>query len=235
MKFEVPLVPAVLVRRYKRFLVDAVLDDGTHLTASCPNTGSMAGLTTPGSRIWLSTSDAPGRKYRHRLEIVEADGTMVGINTGLPNRLAREAIEAGMISSLAGYRSIKAEQRYGTNSRIDFLMEDPGRTAAYVEVKNVHFKRRSLLAEFPDSVTARGAKHLDELGRMVESGHRGVMLFCIQRSDCNRLALCPDLDPVYCDAFARATAKGVEAYAMKCQISSQAIIPIRLVPIDGAF
>lgn len=232
MRFDPPLVPAVLTRRYKRFLADAVLGDGTAMTASCPNTGSMAGLTAPGSRIWLSVADGTSRRYRHRLELVEAEGTLVGINTAMPNRLAREAIDAGLVPALSGYACVKAEQRYGTNSRVDFLLEDPEKGRAYVEVKNVHFRRRPGLAEFPDSVTARGARHLDELARVVEQGHRGVMLYCIQRGDCDRLAFCRDLDPAYCEAFDRARAAGVEAYAFKCQISEREIVPDRLVSID---
>ena len=141
MIFDPPLVPATLVQRYKRFLFDAVLDDGTAITGSCPNTGSMRGLTTPGSRIWLSEHDGPLRKYRHRFELIEADGTMVGVNTGLPNRLAEEAIRAGLVSDLAGYPVVERERKYGRNSRIDLLLSGDGRAPTYVEVKNVHFSR----------------------------------------------------------------------------------------------
>lgn len=148
MLFTPPLVPATLIARYKRFLFDAVLEDGTAITGSCPNTGSMRGLTTPGSRIWLSEHDSPTRKYRHMLEMVEADGTVVGINTGMPNRLAEEAILNGRIPQLAGYSTIRREQKYGRNSRIDFLLSEIGRPDAYVEVKNVHFMREKGLAEF---------------------------------------------------------------------------------------
>ena len=142
MLFTPPLVPAPLISRYKRFLFDAVLEDGTAITGSCPNTGSMRGLTTPGSRIWLSEHDSPTRKYRHMFEMVEADGTVVGINTGMPNRLAEEAILNGRIPELGGYSTIRREQKYGRNSRIDFLLTEPGRPDAYVEVKNVHFMRK---------------------------------------------------------------------------------------------
>ena len=155
--FSRPLVPATLLQRYKRFLFDAVLSDGTAITGSCPNTGSMRGLTAPGSAIWLSEHDTPTRKYRHMLEIVEANGTLVGINTGLPNRIAEEAIALGMVSDLHTYETLHREQRYGRNSRIDILLSDPAKGLAYVEVKNVHFSRIDGLAEFPDSPTARGA------------------------------------------------------------------------------
>ncbi|OCP24120.1 MULTISPECIES: DNA/RNA nuclease SfsA [unclassified Ensifer] len=234
MIFDRPLVPATLVQRYKRFLFDALLADGTALTGSCPNTGSMRGLTTPGSRIWMSEHDSPTRKYRQMLEIVEADNTLVGINTGLPNRLAEEAIRLGLVSDLHGYGSLSREQKYGRNSRIDILLSDPIRGLAYVEVKNVHFSRTRGVAEFPDSPTARGAKHLEELGDMVEAGHRGIMIYLVQRSDCDSLSICGEYDPVYAQAFERAKARGVEAYAVKCLISPTEIAPIGLISIDEA-
>ncbi len=232
MIFDRPLVPAVLVQRYKRFLFDAILEDGRPTTGFCPNTGSMRGLTTPDSRIWLSEHDSVTRKYRHMLEMVEVDGTMVGINTGLPNRLAEEAIRAGQVSDLHLYATLKREQKYGRNSRIDMLLTDPDRGLAYVEVKNVHFSRSQGLGEFPDSPTLRGAKHLEELGDMVEAGHRGIMIYLIQRNDCATFRICDDLDPVYARAFERARRRGVEAFAVKCQVSPQQITPDGLIPID---
>jgi sugar fermentation stimulation protein A len=232
MLFDRPLVPAVLIQRYKRFLCDAVLEDGRAITGSCPNTGSMRGLTTPGSRIWLSEHDSPTRKYQHMFEMVEVGGTVVGINTGLPNRLAEEAIRAGQVGDLHLYATIQREQKYGRNSRIDMLLSDPERGRAYVEVKNVHFSRSQGLAEFPDSPTARGAKHLEELGDMVEAGHRGIMIYLIQRDDCTRLRICCDLDPVYATAFRRAMQRGVEAFAVKCRVWPQQITPDGLIPID---
>lgn len=234
MIFIPPLAPATLVHRYKRFLFDAVLPDGATLTGSCPNTGSMRGLTTPGSRIWMSQHDSPTRKYRHMLEIVEADGTLVGINTGLPNRLAEEAIRLGFVSDLHSYEHFAREQKYGRNSRIDILLNDTERGLAYVEVKNVHFSRTPGLAEFPDSPTARGAKHLDELGDMVEAGHRAIMIYLVQRGDCDRLRICRDFDPAYALAFDRAVARGVETYAIKCQVSPTQIRPTGLMTVDEA-
>ncbi|CAN7291259.1 MULTISPECIES: DNA/RNA nuclease SfsA [Ensifer] len=234
MIFDRPLVPATLVQRYKRFLFDALLADGTALTGSCPNTGSMRGLTTPGSRIWMSEHDSPTRKYRQMLEIVEADGTLVGINTGLPNRLAEEAIRLGLVADLHLYENLAREQKYGRNSRIDILLSDSLRGLAYVEVKNVHFSRNPGVAEFPDSPTARGAKHLEELGDMVEAGHRAIMVYLVQRSDCDHLQICRDYDPVYAAAFDRAMTRGVEAYAVKCLVSPSEIAPIGLIAIDEA-
>ncbi|MAS04892.1 MAG: DNA/RNA nuclease SfsA [Ahrensia sp.] len=231
MKFAAPLIPGRLVRRYKRFLADITLDDGAEITCAVPNTGSMMGLTDPGSRVFLSRSDNPKRKYAHTLEMVEADGIWVGINTGLPNRLTEEAIRAGMILDLADYAELRREQKYGQKSRIDILLDDPARGKAYVEVKNVHLMREPGLAEFPDTVTARGARHLDEMADMVRQGHRAVMVYLVQRGDCESLRLCRDLDPAYCAAFDRATACGVEAVAIQCQISPEEIAPAKRIPL----
>jgi sugar fermentation stimulation protein A len=232
MKFDPPLVSGTLVQRYKRFLFDAILDDGSAITGSCPNTGSMRGLTTPGSRIWMSASDSAARKHRYRLELVEADGTVVGVNTGLPNRLAEEAIHAGLVADLATYPVIERERKYGRSSRIDILLSGPERPPAYVEVKNVHFRRSAGLAEFPDTVTERGAKHLEELGDMAEAGFRAVMLYLVQREDCERFRICADLDPAYASGFRRALARGVEAYAVKCAVTSRQIQPVAAIAMD---
>jgi len=232
MIFSPPLIPARLLRRYKRFLFDAVLDDGTEITGFCPNTGSMRGLTEPGSRIWLSRHDTSTRKYAYALELVEADGTVVGVNTALPNRLAEEAILAGLVPPLAGFRTLKREQRYGRNSRIDIQLEDETKGSVHVEVKNVHFIRKAGIAEFPDSVTTRGAKHLDEMGDLVDLAKRAAMLFIIQRADCDSLRICADLDPGYGRAFARAIARGVEAYAVRCHLDQGKIVPESLIRID---
>lgn len=232
MLFPTPLISGRLERRYKRFLADVTLDDGTFLTASVPNTGSMRGLTEPGSRVWLSVSDAPHRKYAHTLQIVEADDTLVGINTGLPNRIAEEAILSGLIPELSGYRNLKREQKYGQNSRIDILLDEGDAPPAYVEVKNVHFMREKGLAEFPDTATLRGTKHLEELINVVSTGHQAVMLFIIQRNDCDKFSICADLDPVFALSFERARSFGVEAWAVRCQITVTGIHAAALVPIE---
>lgn len=232
MIFSPTLIPARLVRRYKRFLFDAVLDNGSEITGFCPNTGSMRGLTEPGSRIWLSQHETATRKYAHALELVETDGTVVGVNTAMPNRIAEEAILAGLVPELSGFSTLKREQRYGRNSRIDILLEDETKGSVHVEVKNVHFIRKAGLAEFPDSVTTRGAKHLDEMGDLVETGRRAAMLFVIQRADCDRLRICADLDPGYGRAFTRAICRGVEGYAVSCRLDPFKIVPESLIPID---
>ena len=237
MRLPSPLVRGTLIERYKRFLADVRLDDGLIVTATCPNTGSMLGLAVPGAVVWLSQSDSPTRKYRHTWELVEADlgagPTLVGINTGHPNKLVAEALEARRVKALAGYPSFRREVKYGRNSRIDLLLECADKGLCYVEIKNVHLSRRHGLAEFPDSITERGAKHLAELSDMVRAGHRAVMVFLIQRSDAKRLALARDVDPTYASAFDAALAAGVEALALRCRMSPEEIVIDRPVPIVG--
>jgi sugar fermentation stimulation protein A len=227
MRFPAPLVPATLVKRYKRFLADVVLPSGETVTVHCANPGSMIGLATAGARVWLSKSDNPKRKLAHSWELIEVDfGTgaeLVGINTAHPNALAAEAIAAGAIAELAGYASLRREVRYGRNSRVDVLLEGPARPPCYVEIKNVHLMRRPELAEFPDAVTRRGAKHLVELGDMVATGARAVMLYLIQIASARRFALARDIDPAYGKAFDAARRAGVEALAYRCAISRDGI------------
>ena len=235
MRFPAPLVPATLVRRYKRFLADVVLPSGETVTVHCANPGSMIGLATAGARVWLSRSDNPKRKLAHSWELIEVDfGTgaeLVGINTAHPNALAAEAIAAGAIAELAGYASLRREVRYGRSSRVDVLLEGPARPPCYVEIKNVHLMRRAELAEFPDAVTKRGAKHLGELGDMVATGARAVMLFLIQIASARRFALARDIDPAYGKAFDAARRAGVEALAYRCAISCDGIEVIAPVAI----
>ncbi|WP_027488504.1 DNA/RNA nuclease SfsA [Allorhizobium undicola] len=231
MKFP-PLVPARLIRRYKRFLFDATLETGEAITGFCPNTGSMRGLTAPGSRIWLSSHDTAKRKYAHAFELIEADGTLVGVHAALANRLGREAIDAGLVADLGDYQQIAGEQRYGAKSRIDFRLSSPGRPDCYVEVKNVHFIRKPGLAEFPDTATIRGTRHLEELRQIARTGLRAVMLYVVQREDCENFAICDDLDPAYGKAFAHARAEGVEAYAVKCRITTDEIRPLAAIAMD---
>jgi sugar fermentation stimulation protein A len=237
MDFPSALLRGTLIQRYKRFLADVRLADGTVVTATCPNTGSMIGLKEPGQTVWLSTSDSLTRKYKHTWEMVEADlghgPTLVGINTGHPNTLVSEAIEAGRIKALKGYASLKREQKYGKNSRIDILLSDPKKGLCYVEIKNVHLSRRHGLAEFPDSVTERGAKHLAELSDMVREGHRAVMVFLIQRSDAAKFVIATDIDATYAQAFAAAKKAGVEAIALTCTLDTTGITVDKPIPIKA--
>ncbi len=236
MKFQTPLLRGTLIQRYKRFLADIRLDSGETITATCPNTGSMMGLTTPGVPVWVSTSDSPTRKYKHTWEMLEVDlgkgPGMVGINTNHPNALVSEAILAKRVAALKDYTSLKREVKYGVNSRIDILLEAEDKPPAYVEIKNVHMMRKAGLAEFPDSVTARGVKHLQELSQMVRDGHRAVMVYLIQRSDATKLTLARDVDRTYGEAFDAARKIGVEAIALRCKITPEEIRVDKPVPID---
>ena len=231
MRFPDPLIEARLIRRYKRFLADVELADGTVTTVHCANPGAMTGLAEPGMRVLLSRSASLTRKLPLSWELVEADGGWVGINTAHPNRLVEEAIADGVIPELAGYDTIRREVPYGRNSRIDLLLSAEGRAQAYVEVKNVHLSRKPPLAEFPDSVTARGTKHLAELTDMVAAGHRAVMVYLVQRSDCTAFRLAADVDPTYATAFARARAAGVEAIAYDCRLSEDEIAVSGNLPV----
>jgi sugar fermentation stimulation protein A len=235
MRFPVPLVPGTLVRRYKRFLADVVLDSGETLTAHVANPGAMTGLAAPGSRIWLSKSPDPKRKLAYSWELVEVDfgggSELVGVNTAHPNPLVAAAVAQGTIAELTGYASTRREVKYGRNSRVDVLLESPDRPPCYVEVKNVHLMRQAGLAEFPDSVTARGAKHLDELAAIVAAGSRAVMLYLIQICSATRFALARDIDPAYGAAFDRARAAGVEAIAYRCNVGCAGLDLAAPVPI----
>jgi sugar fermentation stimulation protein A len=227
MQFPSPLIRGTLLIRYKRFLADVRLEDGTEITASVPNTGSMMGLCEPGCMVWLSRSESPTRKYPFSWELVETDlgagSTLVGINTSHPNKLVEEAILTGGIPELAGYPNLRREVRYGLNSRIDLLLTAADEKLCYVEIKNVHLSRKAGLAEFPDCVSERAAKHLVELSQMVADGHRAVMVYLVQRSDTAAFQLAGDLDPKYFAAFKAARAAGVEALAYDCEIGTSGI------------
>jgi len=235
MRFAAPLVPATLVKRYKRFLADGVLASGETVTVHCANPGAMTGLNASGARVWLSKSANAKRKLTHSWELIEVDlGTgaeLVGINTAQPNALAAEAMAAGLIPELAGYATIRREVKYGRNSRVDFLLEHPDRASCYVEIKNMHLMRRAAIAEFPDAVTKRGAKHLAELAETVAAGQRAVMLFLIQIGSARSFKLARDIDAAYGKAFDAARAAGIEPIAYRCGITCEGIEVAEPVPI----
>lgn len=234
MKFETPLIRGRLLRRYKRFLADVILEDGAEATVHCANPGAMLGLDAPGQTVWLERSPNPKRKLPLSWRLVELEGGhFAGIDTSLPNRIVAEALAAGAIPELAGHAAYRPEVRYGTKSRVDFLASGGGLPDTYIEVKNVHLRREDDWAEFPDCVTARGAKHLAELAAMVTAGHRAVMLYVIQRTDCARFRLAADLDPGYARAFAAAHGAGVEAIAYDTRISTEGISLGGPVPVTG--
>jgi sugar fermentation stimulation protein A len=227
MRFPAPLLEGRLVQRYKRFLGDVDLATGERVTAHCANPGAMLGLVEPGSRVLLSRSTNPLRKLGYSWEFVEAAGgggppQLVGVNTSRPNALVTEALAVRRLAPLAGYARVRPEVRYGRNSRVDFLLESLGRAPCYLEVKNVHFMRRPGLAEFPDCVAARSAKHLGELAGMAAAGARAVLVYVIQMK-ADRFDVARDIDPAYDAAVRRARAAGVEMYAYACRITPEEI------------
>jgi sugar fermentation stimulation protein A len=234
MRFQTELVPARLIRRYKRFLADCVLDDGREVTAHCANPGSMMGLAEPGMRIWLEPNDDPKRKLGYGWRLVDHEnGHFTGVDTALPNRAVKAALIAGQVPALSVYRTVRPEVKYGENSRIDFLLTQAGLPDAYVEVKSATLSRKPGLVEFPDSVTARGTKHLGELAHMARLGHRAVLLYLVQRTDCTAFAVAADIDPNYAAAFANARAVGLETLIISTQITPEQVTLGTEFPLKG--
>lgn len=231
MNFPDPLIKATLIERYKRFLADVALEDGSVVTAHCANTGSMLGVREPGAEVWLSPARNPERKLKYTWEMIRVGDGLVGVNTAHPNRIVEEGILAGKVAELADYREARREVKYGRNSRIDVLLGAPDRRDCYVEVKNVHLRRESA-AEFPDAVTARGAKHLGELADMVEKGARALMFYLVQREDCDAFTVAADIDPDYADALDKALERGVEAVCYACRLTPESIELDRPLPLD---
>ncbi|WP_455221710.1 DNA/RNA nuclease SfsA [Kaarinaea lacus] len=243
MKFSQQLVQGTLIRRYKRFLADIELDTGEQITAHTANTGAMLGCHTPGSRVWLSVSDNPKRKYQHTWEIVtagiETDATLVGINTLLSNKLVSEAVSNGTVSELQDYQFIQTEVKYGReNSRIDLLLQpyvsqyenDRPDMPCYVEVKNVTLVENSI-AYFPDAVSKRGSKHLRELIEAVQQGNRSVIFFCVQRSDATEVRPADHIDTEYGLWLRRAVEQGVEALAYRAHVTPEEIRLVQRLPV----
>lgn len=232
MKFDAPLIQGVLIKRYKRFLADITLADGSELTVHCPNTGSMKNCAEPGSTVWLSDSGNPKRKYRHTWEMVSVgDVAVAGINTGRANGLVKEAILSGRIAELAGYDKLRSEVKYGDeNSRIDLLLERAGEQC-YVEVKSLTLGEGEV-GYFPDAVTERGRKHLRELEAMVGQGHRAVLFFCVQHNGVKMAKPADHIDPKYGQALRQAHAAGVEVMAWQCDLSEAEITIARALPVD---
>lgn len=232
MQFSAPLLPGRLVRRYKRFLADIALDGGDTITAHCANPGSMLGVAVEGARAWVSKSADPKRKLAYSWELAGIDGALVAINTLNANRIAAEALAADAVPELAGYAAMRREVRYGAASRIDLLLEGgaDGRSC-YVEIKNVHLSRTQGLAEFPDSVTSRGAKHLQELAAMAKTGARAALLLVVQRPDCAAFRPAADLDPAWAGGLRQAAGAGVETLCYDCDVSVEAVTLRRPLPV----
>ncbi|KPJ90887.1 MAG: transcriptional regulator [Gammaproteobacteria bacterium SG8_11] len=238
MKFVEPLLEGRLIRRYKRFLADVELLDGRKVTAHTSNTGAMTGCCDPGSRIWLSVSANPKRKYAYTWELVEVDAeeqkSLVGINTLLANQLVAEAINHGTVQALAHYTSIRKEVRYGEeNSRIDLLLsadEGGGGHACYVEVKNVTLAQAGV-GYFPDAKSARAVKHLRELTQVKARGAQAVIFFCVPREDVSQVRPAGFIDSVYTEALRSAVANGVQALAYKAKVSTREILLQNPLPV----
>lgn len=233
MEITPPLIPARLIRRYKRFLADVEMMNGEMLTVHTPNTGSMLGCSDPGSRIWLRDSENPKRKYLYSWDITEAaNGVLVGVNTGLPNKLVTEAIENGVIKELQGYENIRQEVRYGSEkSRIDLLLTDPEKPDCYIEIKNVTACDDDGVGFFPDAVSSRATRHLRELMGVVREGKRAVLCFCVQRGDVERVRPADEIDPLYGRQLREALAAGVEAIAYRARVTPQEVVLETGIPV----
>lgn len=236
MEFSHPLTAGRLDRRYKRFLADITLDDASMVTAHVANPGAMLGLDTPGARVLMSRSDNPKRKLAWSWELVEAApiqggaARWVGVNTAQPNRLVAEALSAGRLAPFRDYAHVRPEVKYGTGSRVDFLLENPGEPPCFLEVKNVHLMREDGLAEFPDCTAARSAKHMRELARMTAQGARAVLVYVVQMQ-AERFAVAADIDPAYAEACAAAREAGVEIHAYGCRVDPRGIVITDPIPV----
>lgn len=233
MKLTPPLQPATLCRRYKRFLADVRLPNGESLTVHTPNTGSMLGLSEPGTPIWLRDTNNPARKYRYSWEMSEPEpGLFVGVHTGIVNQLVKEAIEVGIVTELQHYDRIQQEVAYGVEkSRIDLLLSAAGKQDCFVEIKNVTAADDAGLAIFPDAVTTRGQKHLRELRQVVRDGGRAVIFFCVQRNDIQGFRAAQEIDPDYARLLEEVVVDGVEVLAYKARISPDEISLTEAVPV----
>ena len=223
MEFEQPLQAGRLIRRYKRFLADVELADGSVVTAHCPNSGSMATCKEPGQAVYIQPADSPKRKLKYTWELYHSGASWVGVNTHRANAVVAEAIAAGDVPELAGYAGLRREVKYGKNSRIDVLLEDPERGACHVEVKNATLLAPDGRVRFPDAVTERGRKHLDELADVVADGGRAVMLFLVNRADGDGFGPADHIDPAYGERLRAVAAAGVEVLAYRTRITPEGI------------
>lgn len=226
MNFETPLKKATLIKRYKRFLADVILADGTETTIHVANTGAMTGCAEPGDFVWYSTSSNPKRKYPFSWEMTETiRGDTICVNTIRANQLSHEAINAGVITELTGYKEVTSEVKYGSeNSRIDFLLTDPARNNCFVEVKSVTLEQDNGAGYFPDAVSLRGQKHLRELMEVVAQGNRAVLLFVVLHSGINSVSAADFIDPKYAQLLQQAIDNGVEVIAYKATISPKKLL-----------
>ena len=221
MNFENKLISGVFIKRYKRFFVDVKIKNKV-ITAHCPNTGSMMGLLSVGNKVWISESNNLKRKLRYTLQIIEKDKKKIGVNTHLTNKIVKEALESGIIKEFNKTSEIKPEQKFGSNTRFDFLVKDK-KNKSFIEVKNVTLSRTPMLAEFPDAVTSRGLKHINDLISAVKKGYRSYLFFVIQRNDCNKFSIAKDIDPQYSKLLTVALRNNVKIICYDCKFSSKGI------------
>ncbi len=225
MQYDKPLVSATLVKRYKRFLADVILENGDEITVHCANTGAMTGCAEPESKIWLYKSDNLKRKYAFSWELVElADPKgFICINTARPNQVVEQGLLAKKIPELAQYDSVRREVKYGEGSRVDFLLTHPGFSDVYLEVKSVTLHLEADLGAFPDAVTTRGQKHLQELMTIKQTGARAVLLFCVMHSKIKRVTVADHIDKKYADLLHEAITAGVEVYCYSVDMSQESL------------
>ena len=221
MNFENKLISGVFIKRYKRFFVDVQIENKI-ITAHCPNTGSMKGLLKEGNKVWLSKSNNPDRKLKYTLQIIEDHNSKVGVNTHLTNKIVLDALRNNLIKEFDQKITIKPEIKFGENTRFDFLITKEG-YKAFLEVKNVTLTRKPKIAEFPDSVTSRGAKHIEELIKARKKGYQVYIAFIIQREDCNQFAVANDIDPEYSTLLSKAVKKKLNIICYDCKFSSKGI------------
>lgn len=232
MQFDPPLQPAILLKRYKRFLADVVTPDGRELTLHCPNTGAMTGCAASGDTVWYSTSDNAKRKYAHTWELTETQqGAVICVNTLRANSLAKEAISAGIIPELSGYNQLKSEVKYGEeNSRIDIMLQADDRQNCYIEVKSVTLAENEQ-GYFPDAVTERGQKHLRELMSVAAEGQRAVIFFAVLHSAITRFSPARHIDEKYAQLLSEAQQRGVEILAYKAELSAEGMALKKSLPV----
>ena len=221
MNFENKLISGFLIKRYKRFFVDIKINNQI-VTAHCPNTGSMYGLLKEGNKVWLSKSNNPNRKLKYTLEIIENNNSKVGINTHSSNKIVLNALQNNSIDEFKNISNIKPETKFGTNTRFDFLISSK-KSKIFIEVKNVTLSRRKKIAEFPDAVTTRGLKHINELLKASEKNYKIYILFLVQRDDCKFFSIAKDIDPDYANALNKAVKKKLNILCYDCKFSSKGI------------
>ena len=220
MNFENELISGLFVKRYKRFFVDVIIDKKI-VTAHCPNTGSMQGLLIKNNKVWLTKSNDPKRKLKYTLQIIESNGSKVGINTHLTNKIVLDGLENNKIKNFKAIE-IKTEVKFGDNTRFDFLITDSN-SKKFIEVKNVTLSRTKKLAEFPDAITSRGAKHIDELIKAKIKGYDVYLMFVVQREDCEKFSIARDIDPKYADLLSDAIKKKLNILCYDCKFSPKGI------------